>query len=180
MPNKVLTHINRIFFRFIWKKKYCNKRAFEKVRRKTVCNETKNGGLKMFNIINIQSAAYKHWAEALLTEEEEWKKWARQALKPLGAGAAFLCTNEKATREASKFKSLAVELQNSREWQEKELSLLRRLRLRYFTPREVANLLCFPSSFTFPEDVTKIQKYRVLGNSLNVHVVSELIKLMVT
>ncbi|GFS20244.1 reverse transcriptase-like protein [Elysia marginata] len=96
MPTKVLIHINRMFFRFIWKKKSCNKRAFEKVKRKTVCNETKNGGLKMFNIVDIQSAAYIHWAEALLTgEEEEWKKWARQALKPLGAEAAFLCTNEK-------------------------------------------------------------------------------------
>ncbi|GFR95985.1 hypothetical protein ElyMa_006286500 [Elysia marginata] len=50
----------------------------------------------MFNIVDIQSAEYIHWAEALLTgEEEEWKKWARQALKPLGAEAAFLCTNEK-------------------------------------------------------------------------------------
>ncbi|RUS89907.1 hypothetical protein EGW08_002348 [Elysia chlorotica] len=98
-----------------------------------------------------------------------------------GAGSVVqTSTDVKATQEASRFKSQAVALQNSQTWGEEELSLLRRLELRYFTPREVANLLCFPMNFGFPEGVSNIQKYRVLGNSLNVHVVSTLIKLMVT
>lgn len=71
------------------------------------------------------------------------------------------------------------------------------LGLRYFTPREVANLLCFPSQFgmkhfslfvieemminmclntEFPDGLSNKQKYRLLGNSLNVHVVTELIR----
>ncbi|KAK9712592.1 hypothetical protein K7432_007062 [Basidiobolus ranarum] len=50
------------------------------------------------------------------------------------------------------------------------------LQLRYLTEREIANLMGFPSHFKFPEDATLKQRYRALGNSLNVTVVSELIK----
>ena len=50
------------------------------------------------------------------------------------------------------------------------------LRLRYFSPREVANLMCFPRGFSIPADVTLRQSYKVLGNSLNVQVVSVLLK----
>ncbi|XP_062336191.1 tRNA (cytosine(38)-C(5))-methyltransferase isoform X1 [Osmerus eperlanus] len=63
---------------------------------------------------------------------------------------------------------------------EEKLNQLSRLRLRYFTPREIANLMGFPKTFTFPENITTKQQYRVLGNSLNVHVVSRLIQLMVS
>ena len=50
------------------------------------------------------------------------------------------------------------------------------LKLRYFTPREAANLMCFPLSFSFPPELTLRQCYQVLGNSLNVHVVSILMR----
>ncbi|KAL7746414.1 hypothetical protein RI367_008258 [Sorochytrium milnesiophthora] len=42
------------------------------------------------------------------------------------------------------------------------------LRLRYFTPREVANLMCFPGpeAFSFPEHITRKQRYRLLGNNI--------------
>ncbi|CAH1787568.1 unnamed protein product [Owenia fusiformis] len=59
-----------------------------------------------------------------------------------------------------------------------DLPILHTLKLRYFTPREIANLLSFPQEFSFPKQTSTIQKYRVLGNSLNVLVVSKLIKLM--
>ena len=52
---------------------------------------------------------------------------------------------------------------------------LRQLRLRYFTPREVANLHSFPSSFSFPPHVTSRQQYALLGNSLSVAVVADLL-----
>lgn len=58
------------------------------------------------------------------------------------------------------------------------LRQLERLKLRYFTPREVANLMGFPADFSFPENVSLKQRYRVLGNSLNILVVAQLIKLM--
>ncbi|XP_023227423.1 tRNA (cytosine(38)-C(5))-methyltransferase-like [Centruroides sculpturatus] len=59
-----------------------------------------------------------------------------------------------------------------------KLELLKKLRLRYFTPTEVANLMCFPQHFKFPLTVTRKQQYRVLGNSVNVGVISELLKLL--
>jgi len=51
--------------------------------------------------------------------------------------------------------------------------------LRYFSPREVANLMAFPRErFNFPPGMTRKQKYRLLGNSLNVFVVSSLLSLL--
>ena len=55
------------------------------------------------------------------------------------------------------------------------VEVLRELKLRYFTPREVANLLGFPSTFSFPSNITLRQQYKALGNSLNVTVVGLLI-----
>uniref|UniRef100_A0A8C2EBP1 tRNA aspartic acid methyltransferase 1 n=1 Tax=Cyprinus carpio TaxID=7962 RepID=A0A8C2EBP1_CYPCA len=51
-----------------------------------------------------------------------------------------------------------------------KLKQLLQLKLRYFTPREIANLMGFPADFTFPKHISVKQQYRVLGNSLNVHV----------
>ncbi|XP_027881947.1 tRNA (cytosine(38)-C(5))-methyltransferase isoform X1 [Xiphophorus couchianus] len=62
--------------------------------------------------------------------------------------------------------------------EEEKLQKMLKLNLRYFTPREVANVMGFPQSFTFPEDISIIQQYRVLGNSLNVLVVARLLQLM--
>lgn len=59
-----------------------------------------------------------------------------------------------------------------------DIMLLQSLRLRYFTPREVARLMCFPDDFSFPSTVSKATKYRLLGNSINVRIVGELIKLL--
>ncbi|XP_030625245.1 tRNA (cytosine(38)-C(5))-methyltransferase [Chanos chanos] len=64
--------------------------------------------------------------------------------------------------------------------EEEKLNQLSKLKLRYFTPREIANLMGFPARFTFPKDISVKQRYRVLGNSLNVHIVAKLITLMVS
>ncbi|KAM7370259.1 hypothetical protein PAMP_011527 [Pampus punctatissimus] len=63
---------------------------------------------------------------------------------------------------------------------EEKLQRLLKLKLRYFTPREVANLMGFPQSFSFPERIHTKQQYRVLGNSLNVLVVAKLLQLLVS
>ncbi|TSK34884.1 tRNA (cytosine(38)-C(5))-methyltransferase [Bagarius yarrelli] len=63
---------------------------------------------------------------------------------------------------------------------EEKLKQLSQLKLRYFTPREIANLMGFPPQFSFPSNISVKQRYRVLGNSLNVHVVAKLISLMVS
>ncbi|XP_040307238.1 tRNA (cytosine(38)-C(5))-methyltransferase isoform X2 [Herpailurus yagouaroundi] len=62
--------------------------------------------------------------------------------------------------------------------QEEKITKLSMLKLRYFTPKEIANLLGFPPDFGFPEKITVKQRYRLLGNSLNVHVVAKLIKIL--
>lgn len=59
------------------------------------------------------------------------------------------------------------------------LNCIKQLQLRFFTPREVCRLMCFPDSFGFPEGVSDKQKYMLLGNSINVKVVAELVKLLV-
>ncbi|XP_054162627.1 tRNA (cytosine(38)-C(5))-methyltransferase-like, partial [Oppia nitens] len=59
-----------------------------------------------------------------------------------------------------------------------KLLILRSLNLRFFTPKEVANLMSFPSEFDFPINLTMKQKYRLLGNSVNVKVIEFLLKLL--
>ncbi|XP_059150718.1 tRNA (cytosine(38)-C(5))-methyltransferase-like isoform X3 [Physella acuta] len=96
-----------------------------------------------------------------------------------GAGSVLQMTSDvECVRAASRLKSQVVHNKTKDQMGEAELEILRRLQLRYFTPREVANLLCFPPTFDFPPGLTRIQKYRVLGNSLNVHVVAKLVQLM--
>ena len=57
---------------------------------------------------------------------------------------------------------------------EESIQSLKKLNLRYFTPKEVANLMCFPSEFSFPPSLSTNQCYKVMGNSLNVLVVASL------
>ena len=63
---------------------------------------------------------------------------------------------------------------------ERAVEILRPLRLRYFSPEELLRLLCFDDSgsnntFGWPEGVSTKTKYRLIGNSVNVLVVSKLI-----
>ena len=58
------------------------------------------------------------------------------------------------------------------------LCWLEGLQLRYFMPREAANLHSFPDSFSFPVHVTRRQQYALLGNSLSVAVVADLLTYM--
>ncbi|KAK0082248.1 hypothetical protein PV325_010786 [Microctonus aethiopoides] len=62
----------------------------------------------------------------------------------------------------------------SNEW----IELAKSLKLRYFTPEEVSKIMCFPSTFSFPNSINKKQKYKLIGNSINIHVVSHLILLL--
>ncbi|XP_027336452.1 tRNA (cytosine(38)-C(5))-methyltransferase 2 isoform X2 [Abrus precatorius] len=57
---------------------------------------------------------------------------------------------------------------------------LKEQRLRYFTPREVANLHSFPEEFEFPEHINLKQRYALLGNSLSVAVVAPLLQYLFT
>ncbi len=70
------------------------------------------------------------------------------------------------------FKKCFAEFKES----DNDIEKLRSLKLRYFTQREVANLMCFPADFSFPRHLTIRQCYMALGNSLNVTVVSYLMQ----
>lgn len=97
-----------------------------------------------------------------------------------GAGSIFQMSHSiSEMTAASELKDRTLELKNRDQWSDEDYQVLSRLRLRYFTPREIANFLCFPATYNFPQDLSKIQLYRTLGNSLNVRVVSKLIQLMV-
>jgi tRNA (cytosine38-C5)-methyltransferase len=50
--------------------------------------------------------------------------------------------------------------------------------LRFFSPDEIARLLGFPATFSFPRELARRNAYALLGNSLNVLVVSELVRFM--
>ncbi|BAT86887.1 hypothetical protein LR48_Vigan09g262500 [Vigna angularis] len=62
----------------------------------------------------------------------------------------------------------------------RDKSSLKEQCLRYFTPREVANLHSFPGEFEFPEHVSLKQRYALLGNSLSIAVVAPLLKYLFT
>lgn len=56
--------------------------------------------------------------------------------------------------------------------------ILPKLGLRFFSVHEVARLHGMPDDFEFPSNTSMVQKYRLLGNSLNVIVVKELLLFM--
>lgn len=89
-----------------------------------------------------------------------------------GTGSVFCEENE------DKVQSAMEHINNFNTDSEEFLKCVEKLRLRFFTPREICRLMGFPESFTFPEYITKKQRYMLLGNSINVKVVSELIKIL--
>lgn len=77
--------------------------------------------------------------------------------------------------------SLLATTQNGDSWPEKaDITTLKKLDLRYFTPREVANLHSFPVDFNFPQHISLKQQYALLGNSLSVAVVAPLLRHLFT
>nr|CAG4650340.1 EOG090X0A4V [Sida crystallina] len=74
--------------------------------------------------------------------------------------------------------SESLDKQFSKFKEDSDISHLKILQLRYFTPCEVANLMGFPPDFKFPDGISNRTKYRVLGNSLNIVVVSNLFRLL--
>ena len=90
----------------------------------------------------------------------------------VGTGSVIQHAYEEDLSAAFKMYSSEHELGND----EQAIASLRTLKLRYFTPREVANLMCFPTGFSLPDQLTAKQCYRVVGNSVNALVVSTLLR----
>lgn len=89
-----------------------------------------------------------------------------------GTGSVLQCSSE--TELETVFRGLD-ELAD-----EEKLKRLQTLKLRYFTPKEVANLMGFPKTFVIPGHISLKQRYKVLGNSLNVVVVSRLLQILLS
>lgn len=73
---------------------------------------------------------------------------------------------------------LQAKLKEIDESEENSLELKKSLKLRFFAPTEIARLMSFPENFKFPQSLSDKQKFKLLGNSINVAVVSELINLL--
>ena len=80
LPQEILKKINLILYKFLWQKKYSNRKAFEKVKRKVMESKPENGGLNMINLIEFQNLFYLQWAGKLFhaKQHENWSyipKW---------------------------------------------------------------------------------------------------------
>ena len=68
ISEKKLKEINRIMFSFIWQNKK-DKKSIEKVKRDILCLDYAQGGLKMFDMLNIQDSYFLQWGERLLNDD---------------------------------------------------------------------------------------------------------------
>ena len=73
IPETVLKEINTILFKFLWKKKFNNTRAFEKVKRSVMCKSQEHGGVAMIDMIDMQNSFLLSWAIKL--QEPTHSKW---------------------------------------------------------------------------------------------------------
>ncbi|VDD91198.1 unnamed protein product [Enterobius vermicularis] len=90
-----------------------------------------------------------------------------------GCGSVFVTTPELQVEHPKEelLKLLVLFVSDS-----KQTSLSEPFGLRFFSWREVANLLGFPSDFHKPERITDKQMYRALGNSVSIFAVAALLK----
>ena len=73
LPRAALQKINRMLYKFIWQKKFSNRRAFEKVKRNVLEAEYNKGGLNMINVNDFQNHFYLQWAGKL--SEADTENW---------------------------------------------------------------------------------------------------------
>ena len=89
IPKEVLARLNTIIFRFIWKKKFSNTRAFEKVKRSILCKDYGEGGLKMINVTDMQISFLLSWALKLQNNISKWTQIPRYYFNQLGSLSCF-------------------------------------------------------------------------------------------
>ena len=96
----------------LWKKKYSNTRAFEKVKRTVVCSSTEEGGINMINVHDMQASFVLAWATTLKQPgNENWKLIPRTLFNLLGSDLACF----QATAPPKHF--LGIERIRSKFWQ---------------------------------------------------------------
>ena len=71
LPSSVLEEIDKILFKFIWQKKFTNKKAFEKIKRSVMCKNIENGGLSMVSIKDQQKVFHLKWLKELSYDSQK-------------------------------------------------------------------------------------------------------------
>ena len=90
LPSTVLDQVNKIFFRFLWKRRYNNKKAFEKIKRKVLYNDLSEGGLRMVDVVRFQDSVLLNWAEKLIAGEHlPWTPIVKELFKDVGGINVF-------------------------------------------------------------------------------------------
>ena len=91
VPDPVLTQVNTILFRFLWRKKDCNRKAFEKAKRTVVCGALENGGLNMIDLKQMQAAFLLQWVGRLFQAQalDKWSHVPKNIFAPFGD--KYLC-----------------------------------------------------------------------------------------
>ena len=69
LPNKVITEINSLIFKFLWSNSESG-RAIEKVKRKILIKQHMDGGLEMVDMNTVQMASALSWIPKLLGQEK--------------------------------------------------------------------------------------------------------------
>ena len=91
LSSDTVQYINRLLFKFLWKKRYNNKKAFEKVKRRTLCTQYLDGGLKMLDIKRLQESFILDRVKNLLKGKMEiWKAVPLYFVKKVGGISAFM------------------------------------------------------------------------------------------
>lgn len=71
LPEKILININQIMYKFVWQRKFSNRKAFEKVKRKILQKDYNEGGIKMVDMFVEQHCYYLNWAGKLASNTKE-------------------------------------------------------------------------------------------------------------
>ena len=69
LPDHVLNEIDKLIFGFIWQKQDSDKKAIDKIKRSVICQELKDGGLKMISIKDQQRVFLLNWLKKVSPEE---------------------------------------------------------------------------------------------------------------
>ena len=97
LPERVLQKINTILYKFLWQKKYSNRRAFEKVKRKVMENNLESGGLNMINMIEFQKHLHLQWIGKLANarKEENWWQIPKWHMNKVAQGDKIFLVNSR-------------------------------------------------------------------------------------
>ena len=76
LPEDALSEINTLFYRFLWRRKNANRKAFEKVKRKVLITDYSKGGLNMVDMKIKQTSFQLEWMikiyKADISEKYAW------------------------------------------------------------------------------------------------------------